>query len=510
MPFSVPQQLRQRAPGTADLRALASRSREVVLVAAVVGAAAGLGVAGFEALTEGLLFEHVLAGPPWLQVVAPTLGLVLAALALRVLRGGPVASTTDEYVKSEPEPGAPFSLKEVPARLVACIATLGSGGPLGYEGPSLYLGTATGAALHRHLPRLLRTVDRRSMLVAGAAAGVAAIFQAPATGAVFALEVPYEDDLARHSLLPALVGAAAGYTAFILVHGTGALIPVAGTPAIDLRDIGGALGVGVSCGMGARLYAFLLRRAKRIAARTRAVPRVLVAGAAIGLTVVVTRLFFDGDPLSLGAGYDGIAWVVDGDPSLRAVALLATVRAVATTATVAGGGAGGLFVPLVVQGALTGHLIGGAIGAENESLFVVLGIAAFLGAGYRVPLAAVVFVAEATGRPGFVVPGLLAAVMAHIVAGRTSVSGYQRRTVVVDLDAPAAAAAAGAGADAGRRGSADGEGGVVGRDAAGNGVQFDDAADGGERRVRHVGESDVGVAPRASRGGAARPDHESP
>jgi CBS domain-containing protein len=58
---------------------------------------------------------------------------------------------------------------------------------------------------------------------------------------------------------------------------------------------------------------------------------------------------------------------------------------------------------------------------------VVDGIAAFLGAGYRVPLSAVMFVAEATGRPGFIVPGLIAAVVAELVMGDSSVSPYQRR-----------------------------------------------------------------------------------
>ena len=98
----------------------------------------------------------------------------------------------------------------------------------------------------------------------------------------------------------------------------------------------------------------------------------------------------------------------------------------ATSATLTGGGVGGLFVPLVVQGALTGRLVSGMFATRNESLMVVVGIAAFLGAGYRVPLAAVMFVAEATGRPGFVVPGLLAAVAAQLVMGSRSVSAYQR------------------------------------------------------------------------------------
>ena len=64
---------------------------------------------------------------------------------------------------------------------------------------------------------------------------------------------------------------------------------------------------------------------------------------------------------------------------------------------------------------------------------MIIGVAAFLGAGYRVPLAAVMFVAEASGRPGFVVPALLAAVAAALVMGSASVTTYQRATSTVDL-----------------------------------------------------------------------------
>jgi CIC family chloride channel protein len=88
-------------------------------------------------------------------------------------------------------------------------------------------------------------------------------------------------------------------------------------------------------------------------------------------------------------------------------------------------------VPLVVAGALLGRLAGGAIGATNPTLFVIIGVAAALGAGYRVPLAAVTFVAEATGRPGFVVPGLLAAVGADLVMGASSVTRYQQSGAAV-------------------------------------------------------------------------------
>lgn len=66
----------------------------------------------------------------------------------------------------------------------------------------------------------------------------------------------------------------------------------------------------------------------------------------------------------------------------------------------------------------------------------MIGVAAFLAAGYRVPLAAVMFVAETTGRPGFVVPGLLAAVAASLMMGRASVTVYQRTEGAVEPPVP--------------------------------------------------------------------------
>jgi CIC family chloride channel protein len=121
-----------------------------------------------------------------------------------------------------------------------------------------------------------------------------------------------------------------------------------------------------------------------------------------------------------------LAWATDPDNAIWLLVVMLLVRSAATTVALAGGGVGGLFIPLVVAGALVGQAVGRAFDALNTSLFTTLGVAAFLGAGYRVPLAAVTFIAETTGRPGFVVPGLLAAVAAELVTGRTSVTAYQR------------------------------------------------------------------------------------
>ncbi len=135
-------------------------------------------------------------------------------------------------------------------RLVAAVATLASGNALGLEGPSISLGATLGQASQRRFRRVLAGADINLLLVAGAAAGIAAIFKAPATGAVFALEVPYQDDLARRMLLPALVAAATGYLALVAVNGTDPLFPIQGSPPLSFVDLAGAAGVGLAAGVG--------------------------------------------------------------------------------------------------------------------------------------------------------------------------------------------------------------------------------------------------------------------
>lgn len=406
------------------LVAVGRRSQQVLLLAGATGALVGLMVAAFERLTVEVLLETVLDQPLWVQASAPGVGLLVAAACLRA--GGRHASpaTSDEYIRAFHDVGGGLDLRLIPFRLAAAIATLGSGGPLGLEGPALYTGAGIGAALQRRLRRFFTAEDTKVLLVAGAAAGVAAIFKAPVTGLVFALEVPYQEDLARRMLLPAAISAAASYVTFAALVGTEPILPVAGQPPFNLVDLGGAAVVGLTAGLLARVFIVLLQAAKQVATRGHPAVRASAAGAVLAATVLLAEVLGDAS-LGLGPGYHALEWALDPEHSLVAIVALGTLRVVGTVAVVGGGGTGGLFIPLVIQGALVGRAVGGAFEVESTTLFPVVGMAAFLGAGYRVPLAAVVFVAEFTGRPGFVVPGLIAAVVAQLVMGRTSISPYQ-------------------------------------------------------------------------------------
>ncbi len=414
-----------------QLAALGKRSKEVVLFAAVLGVITGLVVGLFErVVVDGI--GKIDAGPPWVGAAMPFVGLTLAAACLRWIGRGITPATTDEYLQAFHDPQHRLGLRALAARMLAAVATLGSGCPMGLEGPSLYSGASLGDLLQRRLPRLFSAQNRRVLLVAGAAAGVAAIFKAPATGAVFALEVPYQDDLARRMLLPALVASASGYLTFIALHGTAPLLPVFGDAPFSIRDLAGAIVVGLLAGVGARIFSYMILAAKRVSGRVSTRLRVPAAGAALALFFVASRVL-TGRDLATGTGYETIRWALVPSRGLWIIGAMLLLRCLGTGVTVAGGGVGGLFIPLVVAGALSGRIVGGAFNALDSSLFTVIGVAAFLGAGYRVPLAAVMFVAEVTGRPGFIVPGVIAAVVAELLMGNLSVTTYQHRP---EPDAP--------------------------------------------------------------------------
>jgi CIC family chloride channel protein len=401
-----------------------------------VGVVTGLIVAAVAELSEKVLLERVLHLPPWQRMIAPALGLWGAVIMLRWADAGRrlSPSTSEEYIRAFHDRNHPMRFRDLPFRLAAGIVTVGSGGAVGLEGPSIYAGATAGNAMQRVVRRLFRGREGYALLVAGAAAGVSAIFQAPATGVLFALEAPYKSDLGRRALLPALLSSAASYVVYVLVTDFDDRPFEIGTEMVSVQfgrqELLGAALVGALCGLLASAFCRVLAIAKRIHGSER--PWWLIAlcsgGILIGLAVLC-ELVFDA-PLSLGPTAEGqlVDWALNPEASLWLLGLLLVVRITATSTVLAGGGVGGVFIPLAVFGLIVGRLVGGWIelGPESLAFFPFIGVAAFLAAGYRTPLAGVMFVAESTGAPLFVVPALVAVAVSQVLIGNASVSQFQR------------------------------------------------------------------------------------
>ena len=412
-----------------------ARNPRLLAASAATGVIVALVVAAFETVALHIVLERVLEQHLAVLALAPVVGIAASKLILGTVGAGTSGSTSDEYVRAfhERHPSIPF--RNLPAKLLAGIATVGSGGAVGLEGPSLYAGSSIGLFVHERLGRFFRREEARLLLTAGAAAGVAAVFKTPATGVIFALEAPYRDDVTPQALLPSLIASAASYVTFVFLVGSTPVVPFLGEGPVDVNgvaamldvqigDLLGALILGIAAGLGGRGFAWLVRQAKHATHTISWLKRAAVAAAVMAGLALLADVAF-GEVLSLGPGTRAMEWVVQQD-ALELIALLFGIRVAATLATVLGDGVGGLFIPLATLGVIVGQFVGVALDATSTGLYATLGLAAFLGAGYRAPIAAVMFVAESTGAAAFVVPALVAAAVSQVVGGPSSVTQYQR------------------------------------------------------------------------------------
>lgn len=418
--FGRPIEVRHR------LRASRSRLLRWVAISSFLGGVTGALVAVFDfVLREEVIPQVYGLHLPWVYVLLPTAGLTAAVLLTRWAVPDRDGALTEAYIAHYHDARARLSLRDVPGKMAAAFATLASGGSLGLEGPSIYLGATLGEGLQRRFRELFRGEDGRLLLVAGAAAGVAAIFKAPLTGLLFALEAPHKDGIAGRAFIPAMVASASSYVTFALLAGSEALFAVETHRAFDLEDLLWALPLGLLCGLLARFFVHLVRATRTLLERLPSWSRVATASLSVGL---MGLLVFDQakEPYLFGPGYRLVRHVLEGNVQPSTILLFWGVKALATALTLAGGGVGGVFFPLVVLGTLTGSAFGRAVTGSVDTLFPLVGLAAFVGAGYRTPVAAVAFVAETTGNPWAVIPAMVATVVGYFAMGPEGISEFQR------------------------------------------------------------------------------------
>jgi CIC family chloride channel protein len=360
----------------------------------------------------------------WLYVVLPVLGLVAATLVTRYAVPSREGALTEDYILVFHDQRRYMRWTNLPGKMVSSFITIACGGSLGLEGPSIYLGATVGDSLQNRFRAVFRNEDTRLLMVAGAAAGISAIFKAPLTGVLFAMEAPYKNSLAGRALIPALVSSASSYVTFVLLVGNEPLFAQEGHGAFKVRDILLAMVLGAMCGLLAKWFVWLVKRAQHLFGLMQLWLRPVLAGLVVGtLGVLVFRAA--GEPYLYGPGYRLVRHVLETGGPLSLFCFFWVAKAVASAASLAGGGVGGVFFPMAVLGALTGSAFGQAIGEPHGTLYPLVGLAAFVGAGYRTPVAAVAFVAETTGNPWVLIPAMVATVVGFLVMGSSGISDEQ-------------------------------------------------------------------------------------
>ena len=215
--------------------------RKWLVIAPVIGLTTGLVITAIVVIILGKLWPAVLGyylRHHWAIVPGLVLGFIVTGFIMQFLTADPNEHSTEEIIRSYHEHEGRIDTRCFVPKLVAAIATVGFGGSAALEGPSIYGGGAIGSWLWTKLRRLdLDDRDRRIMLICGAAAGMSAVFRAPLTGIVFALEMPYRDDLAHEALLPSLIASVISFVTLSSFLGSAPLFDFAGSTGFASSDL---------------------------------------------------------------------------------------------------------------------------------------------------------------------------------------------------------------------------------------------------------------------------------
>lgn len=378
---------------------------------------------------------------PWLVVAIPAAGGLLVGLIVHHLVPEAKGPGGDAFIDAFHNRGGVVR-KRVPAlKTLASLLTLSTGGSAGREGPTMQASAGVGSIVAQALrvgPR-----ERRILMVAGAAAGMSAIFRTPLGAALYAVEVLYRDDFETDAIIPAVLASVTGYSIFTTVFGVGHLF----TTADYYPFIPEALPLYGLAALGLSLFGATFVRMRHLSEDRFFEPLRLpgwlkpaLGGALLGMLALAV-------PRALGTGYGWLQgaievheWVPVSWQGVGMLLGLAVAKMIATSLTIGSGGSGGEFGPSLVIGGLCGggfgllfHLLAPEVVPDPGS-FALVGMGALFGGIAHVPVSSLIMVCEMTGSYDLLVPLMLTEGITFVLLRRVAI---YRRQVRSRLDSAA-------------------------------------------------------------------------
>ena len=284
--------------------------------------------------------------------------------------------------------------------------SIGSGGPFGAEGPIIMTGGAFGSMIAQFFR--LTSVERKTLLVAGAAAGMSATFASPIAAVLLAVELMLFEWKPR-SLVPVALASATAGAARRYILGVGPLFPVPAHPVfIGPWGLAGCVVCGVLAGALSALLTGAVYAAEDVFLK---LPIHWMWWPAIGgLAVGLGGLIF---PQALGVGYDTIGALLQGDVARNVILGVLLVKSIIWAVSLGSGTSGGVLAPLLMMGGALGGVEAMFLPNEGAGFWPLIGMGAILGGTMRSPLTGIIFALELTHDINALLPLLVASVIAH-------------------------------------------------------------------------------------------------
>jgi len=396
----------------------------IVFWAALIGVGGALSSVVFREVVH--LFEILFTGQSqslvhaaselrwWHRALVPVIGGILAGLVLYFSGRAFTSSHVVDYMEAVLVGDGRIGFRATLANALSSLLTISSGGSIGREGAMVQLAAMIGSRLgllaRAPIPRL------RLMVACGGAAGIAAAYNAPISGALFVSEIVL-GSIAMESFGPLIV---ASVTSSATIHRFLGYGPVYDVPHVQFAsnwELGFYALLGVLLGHLAPPFLALLETAKVRFAQLR-LPLYLQLGAG-GLLVGLLSVPF---PQVWGNGYSVVGTILHGQLTGLFLLEVLAAKVLATSATVGSRAVGGVFTPTLFIGCAIGALFGGLLHSglphvtSEPAAYALIGMGGFLAATTHAPLTSILIVFEMTADYEIVLPLMLACVIAHFTA----------------------------------------------------------------------------------------------
>ena len=344
----------------------------------------------------------------WFSVLVPIVGALIIGLMARYgsekIRGHGIPEAIEAILIN----GSRVEPKVALLKPISSAISIGSGGPFGAEGPIIMTGGAFGSMIAQLFH--LTSAERKTLLVAGAAAGMSATFAAPVASVLLAVELLLFEWKPR-SLVPVAVASAAAAVFRRYLLGFGPLFPVPEHPLfIGVKGILGCVLVGLLAGL---LSALLTQSIYAAEDAFHKLPIHWMWWPAIGgLAIGLGGLVF---PQALGVGYDTIGSLLQGNVTTHVILGVLLVKWFIWAVSLGSGTSGGVLAPLLMMGGALGGLEAMFLPNEGLGFWPLVSMAAVMGGTMRAPLMSIIFAFELTHDGNILLPLLVGSCISYTV-----------------------------------------------------------------------------------------------
>jgi CIC family chloride channel protein len=404
-----------------------SESAVIMFTALVVGIGAGLGAVIFRRLIDGVQFlayeglGRLVSGiAPFHLLVIPAIGGAIVGPLIYLFAREAKGHGVPEVMEAVALRGGRIRPRVAVVKALASAICIGTGGSVGREGPIAQIGSALGSTVGQ----MLKLSDERvrNLVACGAAGGIAATFNAPIAGSIFALEVilgQFHTVYFGAVVISAVIADVIAHffegnlRAFVVPEYT-LLSPW----ELGLYTLLGALAAVASVGFTRLLY---LSEDLWNRIRFPEYLKPVIGGLVLGVLGMLT-FKSDGYPRIYGVGYDSITQALFGELTLQATLLLLLAKVLATIITLGSGGSGGVFAPSLFMGAMLGAAFGQAANylfphiTAPSGAYALVGMSAFFSGAAHAPVTSILILFEMTRDYRIILPLMLATVMTTLIS----------------------------------------------------------------------------------------------